>query len=340
MLRGNRNLLRRTDIKTRLTLAFIFVPLCLMIVFFLIYYSFSTTVIRDKNEQASAQMVTMSEEIFHLNANALNEQIDNLAASTYLRNYLYYPADTAMRRAFSHNLHDNDLLAGRKGLQLYDETGKLLYEEGTLFPVDLKAYKAEIQAQKQGGYWLYDNEAQMIMLTREIRDLYDQPLGYVFCSFAQEAFNASLSQSTQAGSHMLVVDANGQVLFGSNPDDIKEIIDLQASTVEINQHSYYMSDKKIEGTPWYVVYLNDENYVLEEIHNFRNMLVAYGIVFFVLLAAIAYFVYHSIYDPVHNILYSMRTLDENNLAMNRVEDDGRDEIHELSINFNDLLDRV
>lgn len=115
MLRGNRNLLRRTDIKTRLTLAFIFVPLCLMIVFFLIYYSFSTTVIRDKNEQASAQMVTMSEEIFHLNANALNEQIDNLAASTYLRNYLYYPADTAMRRAFSHNLHDNDLLAGRKG---------------------------------------------------------------------------------------------------------------------------------------------------------------------------------------------------------------------------------
>lgn len=71
MLRGNRNLLRRTDIKTRLTLAFIFVPLCLMIVFFLIYYSFSTTVIRDKNEQASAQMVTMSEEIFHLNANAL-----------------------------------------------------------------------------------------------------------------------------------------------------------------------------------------------------------------------------------------------------------------------------
>ena len=139
---------------------------------------------------------------------------------------------------------------------------------------------------------------------------------------------------------MLVVDANGQVLFGSNPDDIKEIIDLQASTVEIDQHSYYMSDKKIEGTPWYVVYLNDENYVLEEIHNFRNMLVAYGIVFFVLLAAIAYFVYHSIYDPVHNILYSMRTLDENNLAMNRVEDDGRDEIHELSINFNDLLDRV
>lgn len=85
MLRGNRNLLRRTDIKTRLTLAFIFVPLCLMIVFFLIYYSFSTTVIRIKNEQASAQMVTMSEEIFHLNANALNEQIDNLAASTYLR---------------------------------------------------------------------------------------------------------------------------------------------------------------------------------------------------------------------------------------------------------------
>ena len=74
---------------------------------------------------------------------------------------------TAMRRAFSHNLHDNDLLAGRKGLQLYDETGKLLYEEGTLFPVDLKAYKAEIQAQKQGGYWLYDNEAQMIMLTRK-----------------------------------------------------------------------------------------------------------------------------------------------------------------------------
>ena len=85
MLKGNRKLLRRTDIKTRLTLAFIFVPLCLMIVFFLIYYSFSTNIIKDKNEQASAQMIAMSEEIFHLNANTLNEQIDNLAASTYVQ---------------------------------------------------------------------------------------------------------------------------------------------------------------------------------------------------------------------------------------------------------------
>lgn len=53
---------------------------------------------------------------------------------------------------------------------------------------------------------------------------------------------------------MLVVDANGQVLFGSNPDDIKEIIDLQASTVEINQHSYYMSDKKLRERPgmWFI----------------------------------------------------------------------------------------
>lgn len=340
MLRGNRNLLRRTDIKTRLTLAFIFVPLCLMIVFFLIYYSFSTNIIREKNEQASAQTITMSEEIFHLNADKLNEQIDNLAASTYVRNYLYYPADTAMRRAFSHNLHGNDLLTGRKGLQLYDETGTLLFEEGDLFPVDLKTYKQQIQAQKQGGYWLYDQDTQMIMLTKEIRDLYDQPLGYVFCSFEKEAFNASLSQSKQAGSLMIVTDAGGQVLFGSQQENFVEAVDLNASMITAGQHSYYMTGKKIEGTPWYVVYLSDEDYVLEEIHNFRNMLLLYGVVFFVLLALIAYFVYHSIYDPVHNILHSMRMLDENNLAMNRVKDDGRDEIHELSSNFNDLLDRV
>lgn len=340
MLRGNRNLLRRTDIKTRLTLAFIFVPLCLLIVVFFIYYSFSTNMIKDKNEQTSAQVVAMSEEIFHLNADKLNKQIDNLAASTYVRNYLYYPKDAAIRRAFSHNLHANDLLVERKGLQLYDAAGKLLYEEGTLFSADLKAYKKEIQAQKQGGFWLYDPDTHLIMLTREIRNLYDQPLGYVFCSFEKDFFNESLAQFTQPGNIMLVADAKGQVLFGSNSERIHEAVDVKASAITVNQQSYYVTSKKIEGTPWYAVYLCDEDYVLEEIHNFRNMLLLYGIVFFVLLALIAYFVYHSIYDPVHNILHSMRTLDENNLAMNRVLDDGRDEIHELSMNFNDLLDRV
>lgn len=340
MLRGNRNLLRRTDIKTRLTLAFIFVPLCLLIVVFFIYYSFSTNMIKDKNEQTSAQVVAMSEEIFHLNADKLNKQIDNLAASTYVRNYLYYPKDAAIRRAFSHNLHANDLLVERKGLQLYDAAGKLLYEEGTLFSADLKAYKKEIQAQKQGGFWLYDPDTHLIMLTREIRNLYDQPLGYVFCSFEKDFFNESLAQFTQPGNIMLVADAKGQVLFGSNSERIHEAVDVKASAITVNKQSYYVTSKKIEGTPWYAVYLCDEDYVLEEIHNFRNMLLLYGIVFFVLLALIAYFVYHSIYDPVHNILHSMRTLDENNLAMNRVLDDGRDEFHELSMNFNDLLDRV
>lgn len=110
--------------------------------------------------------------------------------------------------------------------------------------------------------------------------------------------------------------------------------------VNVNGKSYYHESKQIEGMDWKVVNLVSSEYVLQEIHSTRNMLFLYGVAILILEAILSTIVYHSIYDPIHNILVSMRKLDETNLISSQVEDNGKDEVHELSENFNDLLNRV
>ena len=70
------------------------------------------------------------------------------------------------------------------------------------------------------------------------------------------------------------------------------------------------------------------------------MLLIYGMVFLLVVAIIAYFIYRSMMDPINRLLISMRNIDESNLALSQIEDNGNDEIHELNVNFNDLLNRV
>ena len=105
-------------------------------------------------------------------------------------------------------------------------------------------------------------------------------------------------------------------------------------------YSYRIRMQPIKDTPWHVVYLMEESYMLEEINNFRNVLLLYGVIFMLLLAGIVFLVYHSIYDPIHQILISMNQVDEADLSKHHVQDHGRDEMHELSVNFNALLTRV
>ena len=43
---------------------------------------------------------------------------------------------------------------------------------------------------------------------------------------------------------------------------------------------------------------------------------------------------------MNNILTTMRSIDEERSLVQRVVDDGNDEVHQVAVNFNELLDRI
>lgn len=332
-------MLRRIKIRRRLFFAFIVLPLSLMILFFCMYYSFSVNMIVSKNKQTSQMAVSMTEEIFHLNITKLEDQMMNLGQEDYVSQLLKQPEDEAIQLQFKERLHQSEYVKDRSGLQLYDASGKVIYEDGSLYKINLRNYKDKVQKTKQTVSWTYVQEENAILLMNEII-VNEQVVGYMVSDFREEAFSASFAGANHTNNVLVVVDENDQYLFGHAAFTEGTYIDTRMEQVNVEQVSYYLSAKKIQGMQWKIANLVNADYILEEIHNFRNMLLMYGLAFLVLLAIVATLIYHSIYDPIHNILKSMRALDQEHITNNRVDDRGNDELHELSTNFNDLLNRV
>lgn len=332
--------IRKTNIKLRLFIGFILVPIILMFMWFSYYYTYNRGILLEKYEANASHVVSMSEESFQVHIDHLNKQMYKLTSAPYLRNYLYYPNDESVYMRFVQGLHEHNILEEYTGLRLLDKNENRLYEEGNIIPMDISSLKDKIFYQGEKGLWKYDEKSETIIQVMGIYDLYDRPIGYLLSSYKKELFDSSILQFMEDDSQLIVTDENGKCLFGSIKSSIQEPVNLSSTKIEIDNISYYLTKKENESTSWYLVYLGKESTVLAEINNYRDMLLVYGMVFLLVVAIIAYFIYRSMIDPIHQILKSMRDIDESNLALSQVEDFGNDEVHELSVNFNDLLNRV
>lgn len=340
MLEKLRAYLRNIGIRGRLIFGFIIVPLLLMIVFFLLYYNFSMNMIQKKSRQSLRQMVNMSEEVFRLNSANLVNEINLLSSQSYLQEYLLDTTNETSAKTFREEMRRNRYLVDRSGLLLYDADRQLLFEEGTLKGSDYRKYIDRVDQSDKDTMWLFDHDKNTVLLARKIRNVVGTGMGYMLCEVQAYNFSAAFLQDSEQNNIIAIVDNEGKFLFGNSRITQNVQLDLKQDNVMIGLYTYYMEAKQIQGLDWYVVNLIDENYTLAEIHNFRNMMLLYSVAFFLLLLVIASLVYHSIYDPLRNILDSMESMDEFDLSYQPVEDNGKDEIHELSMNFNELLKRV
>lgn len=334
-----RGLLRNIGIRTRLVFGFICVPLCLMLIFFFLYYNFSVNVIIDKNEESSKQLVGISEEIFHLSSEKLSDEMEKLARESYVSAFVKQPLAKTIKSSFIDNLHMSPYLASRSGLQFYDANARSIYKEGRVKDLNLSQYKKRIDKVTK-FFWLNDEETQAILIVRGIYDDNQQVIGYISCEVDVNLFSPAFAKNLNQNTMLMIVGKHNEYLFGTADIERGTNLHVKDGKIQLGLESYFYEAKEITGMDWKVVNLVSENYILEEIHSFRNMLIVYGLAFLLVLLLVSTLVYHSIYDPMHRILKSMRSLDETDLSSNQVEDYGKDELHELSCNFNELLNRM
>lgn len=339
MISKLRGFLRNIGIRTRLVFGFICVPLCFMIIFFLLYYNFSVNVILDKNEESSKQLVRISEEIFHLSRDKLSEDMEKLSREPYVKAFMQSYNDVNVKTRFINKLHKSPYLASRSGLQFYDVSGTSIYKEGRVKNLDITKYKKRVDDATK-TLWVSDEETQAVLMLHSVYDNEQQLIGYVSSEIDVNAFNPAFARNMNQKTMLLIVGTHNEYIFGTADMKRGEILHFKHGKIKLGTGSYFYVAQEITGMDWKVVNLVSEDYILEEIHNFLNMLLVYGFAFLFVLLIVSTLVYHSIYDPMHRILKSMRSLDETDLSSNQVEDYGKDELHELSCNFNELLSRV
>lgn len=333
-MKQRRKLLRNVSIRSRLLFGFIALPLVVMIICFLLYYNFSMQMIISKNQESSQHSVEMVEELFHLNMERLEDQMTEFCAQGIVYDMLLSDGESSVRKNFVAYAKMNMNLNGRNRLVLFNEKQEVIYDDAGEKEQGNLSLPSTLDIS-----WAYKKEHNGIFLTKRIV-YHNETIGYVCGGFKEGAFSSSFTNASSISNMMIIIDKDNHYLFGQAAFPKGKNIQISQDMVNVNGKSYYHESKQIEGMDWKVVNLVSSEYVLQEIHSTRNMLFLYGVAILILEAILSTIVYHSIYDPIHNILVSMRKLDETNLISSQVEDNGKDEVHELSENFNDLLNRV
>ena len=325
-----RQLLRNVSIRSRLLFGFMILPLVVMLICFLMYYDFSMKMILEKNAELSSNSVNSMEEILHLNMRRLENQLIDFSTQDIVYELIDQPSKE-VKKAFEvyANLNKNV-----HAFCIFDEDKNLVYTKN----IEIEKKTLDF-TMKEDMTWQYVKNKEGIYLIRRITDN-QHTVGYICEKFIEEELSPSFTSVSDTSNMMIVVDQKNQYVFGQSFFDKGIQIDDQEQFIEVNGKSYYYKSKPIEGVEWKVVNLVSSDYVLQEVHSTRNMLFLYGVFILVLEAILSTIVYHSIYDPISNVLVSMRKVGNSNLSKYQVEDDGKDEVHELSVNFNELLNRV
>lgn len=320
--------IRRFSIKQRL-FGFAILPSILMLICFMFYYSFSRSVLLQKSEQASIQLITMAEENLSLNAERLKSKVDNFSEKNSCIQIIQNKTITDAQKQIMERSRNN---MESTLIQLYNRQGELIGESG-----QSNGISNLLHQHKQGWYYEHDID-KMLYISTIIED--DTLIGSVYAYFPKEVFAPLFTEKNSKTNAIQILDENDCILFGQSSLPYQMKIQIDDQMAKINHMEYIVTLRQIEGMDWKIMDMVSSDHVFEEIHNFRNLILVYCLIAMIVLLLCASLTYHSMHDPINAMLSSMQDFREDNLETIKIKDGGRDELHHLSTTFNDLLTRI
>lgn len=324
---------RRITLQQRLLFGFIVLPFLILVVCFILNYNMSMDMIFQKNEESSALQVDMAEENLYLNIMRLQDEGENFQENPQIY-YLY--ADLITRDDFKKEV-DQEGFMKEGNLIMLDNAGKVVFSQTNRPAIAYPDVEIIKQADSQSTYVTSQGNGVYFM-----SHLYDgrRSLGYICYGVPVSELSPSMMTMSNQANSMLVLDKENRYLFGNLNTAKGSVVTNNDGEVLIDEKQYYAQAKPVRSMDWTVMNVVSNEYVMEEVHNSRNLMMLYAIILAFVSFVLASIVYQSIYDPLSKILHSMRQLDRNDIQNNMVKDEGNDELHELSMNFNDLLSWV
>lgn len=345
------NFLRYFSIRQRLFFGFVIVPLCVLMIFFIAYDYISSDMVIKKNEEQSGQLLNMIEENFNLNINKFEQQFDEVMAYDAMYSSILEANAEDEVRLQEVNTQLNYLLDSKTHflsnayeISAYTKDGKLAYSRGTkVFASDIVQTQSLASAEANGKtVWFHtvvDKEG-VIGLTRAMyRKGTNTINGYVFIALKENAFTALFNSEESTSNKIVIMDRDNRYLFGQLDIPRLTYIDDSTSKYTIDLTNYSIQSQTIANVPWKVANLVDQHYILNELNTLRVALLLYSLAIVGILVLIMGIIYRSFYDPLEQVLTSMKSIDDKHLGAH-IKDTGYDEVHELVENYNSLVDRI
>lgn len=323
-------LFRHITLQQRLIFGFIVLPILILVVCSILNYSMNTEMIFEKNEESSLSQVIMAEENLYLNTIRLQEEGNEFQKNEAIAK-LY--ANQMSQEEFKQVVNKVGFMKNGN-LKLIDNKGETIFQQ--TYHSEIHYPDVEIIQQADIDN-MYVNEQRngiyfFIHLKEGVRSL-----GYMCYGIPVNDVSPSLNNSYNDANKMIVLDENHCFLFGNMNIEKGTQLISQDGELKVKEKRYLVQEKASRMFGWHVMNLVSHEYVMEEVNNSRNLLLMYAVIVAFVSFLLASAVYQSIYDPLSKILQSMRKLDRNHIEHHMVKDEGNDELHELSLNFNNLL---
>lgn len=326
---------RHITLQQRLIFGFIIFPIVILIVCSILSFSMNTDVIFEKNAESSMLQVKMAEENLYLNTMRLQEEgreFQNNQGNAIYQLYTYQIDASEFKKIVV-----NEGFMEEGNLKFIDNKGETLFQQTHFSEIEYPPVQVIQEAELRKFY--VNQQRNGIYFLIHLKDGL-RSLGYMCYGVPVSALSPSLSTGYNDANSMMILDENHTYLFGNmHMDRGAEIINVDGK-VKLKEKTYIVQEMPSRISNWYVMNLVSNEYIMEEVTNSRNLLLFYAIILAIVSFLLAGAVYQSIYDPLSKILGAMRKMDRNHIENHMVKDEGNDELHELSTNFNNLLSWV
>lgn len=368
--------LRHLKIQARLILSFIVIILLLLVFSCIFTYNRSSGAINDNVRTYSQQVLKQTSTILNNEMSRLESVSSDIALSQYVLTALdaYKSGDDNVRLDQIYNLKNYSLpkITINDDIKLFGMYTEIngafdeVFSLGSLDILDNSGQKIleEAKSEKKAA-WLYFNifGQKMLGIRKPIYSLASGEFIGVITEIPDTNVFAKSFKDLDIGTDreskkpfdMFLVDADGTILSSRSDNfpvlqanDISKSISSQLKTLnkETGCFDFYVNGEKtlvtfssVGDNHWYLASVIPYYHLNAAANNLRSQLIIFGIICIILAIYVSLLIAQSISQPSSQLVGYMGKVRDGDLTIT-IKDDGRDELANISSNFNSMLGNI
>ncbi|MEG0315165.1 MAG: histidine kinase, partial [Erysipelotrichaceae bacterium] len=339
---------RKFRLRSRLLIGCIVLPVTLLLSMFVAYYYYSKEDILSKTIQSSLKVVQIVEENFSLNASRFEQQLDEIIEDPLVKSIVlgldhtnYETSNTLVLEFKTYLSSKKSLYNNAKDVALYSSDMMQMYSMSNKFnKTEVQGYLKQASTNPNESVWFHTKNGSegMVTLVKPVCNDNSTIIGYAVVGLEEKAFSASFVTLDSKEDSIVILNESNEYLFGAGTNlSYRQKVDVIDNTTSVNDTDYIAVTAKANTSTWNVVDLIAEDYVIEQLNSIKKLLFVFSIILILWMLLATSVLYVSLIGPLNEIIRCLNLVIEGNLNV-RIEDVGDDELHELTIQYNSLID--
>jgi methyl-accepting chemotaxis protein len=367
--------LRKIRIQTRLILSFVIIILILLVFSCIFTYNRSAGAINDNVKTYSQQVLNQTSIILNNEMSRLELVSSDIALSQYVQTSLdsYQASDESTREDFNYNIKNYALpkITTNDDIKLFgmytvlDGNFDEVFSQGSLDILDSnKKILDDAKSDKKAAWLQYNIYGEKMLGIR--RPIYSAASGDFLGAIVEipeqnvlakgfKDLDIGTDKKTNKKFDIFIVDTDGMII--SSRSDSFPLLKSNATSksvgsalkglkkdsgcfdMNINGEKSLITYSSLESNNWFIVSIIPYYHLNEPANNLRFQLIVFGLICIFLAVIISLLIARSVSVPSKKLVKIMDKVKDGDLTIT-VKDNGRDELANISNNFNSMLENI